>query len=93
MLHFRIESRDEGLNLVVARFEIGYVVPTVRIRFNDPATSKLRLSDSQDRIRHDRAGNIVHYSSHGSLRSLRQETVLDQKEQGKSSQVGERVQR
>jgi hypothetical protein len=85
MLHFRVEAGGEGLDLVITGLEISYVVLAVIIRPNDAAASKLRLSDSQARFDHERASDIVNYSSNGSLRSLRQETVLDQNEQCKSN--------
>jgi hypothetical protein len=80
VLHLRIEARGKSLDLVIAGLEISYVVLAVSVSPNDPAASKLRLADSNAGFRHDRAGNIVHYSSDGSIWSLRQESLLDQNE-------------
>ena len=80
ILHLRMEARGKSLDLVIAGLEIGYVVLAVNIRVHDPPVPKLRLPDSQCRLRHDSAGNIPDYSSDGSLWSLSQESVLEQNE-------------
>jgi hypothetical protein len=80
MLHLRTETWDESLDLVIAGIEIGYVVLAVSIRTDDSAAPKLRLPDSESRLRHDSAGNIRDYSSDSPLGSLRQESVLEQNE-------------
>jgi hypothetical protein len=80
MLHLRTETWDESLDLVIAGIEIGYVVLAVSIRLDDPAASKLRLSDSQAPFSYERASNIVNYSTDDSPWSLRQESVLEQNE-------------
>jgi hypothetical protein len=91
MLHFRPEARGKSLDLVIAGLEISYVVLAESIRPNDPAASKLWLSNSQTHLRHDRAGCIVNYPSDGSPRSLRREIVLD--EQYKNNEAREKAQR
>jgi hypothetical protein len=80
ILHLRIEARGKSLDLVIAGLEISYVVLAVNIRPHDPPVPKLRLPDSESRLRHDSAGNIPDYSSDSSLWSLRQESVLEQNE-------------
>ena len=80
ILHLRTEARSKSLDLVIAGLEIGYVVLAVNIRPHDPPASKLRLPDSESRLRHDSAGIITDHSSDGSLWSLRQESVLEQNE-------------
>jgi hypothetical protein len=85
MLRFGLEAGGRCLDLVIAGLEIIYEVLAVSICPNDPAASKLWLNDSQTRVRHDRAGSIVNYPSDGSLRSLRQEIVLDQNEKYKNN--------
>ena len=80
ILHLRIEARGRSLDLVIAGLEISYVVLAVNIRPRDPPVPKLRLPDSESRLRHDSAGNISDYSSDSSLWSLRQESVLEQNE-------------
>jgi hypothetical protein len=85
ILHFRIEARGKSLDLVIAGLEISYVVLAVGIRPYDPPVPKLRLPDSESRVRHDSAGNIPDYSSDSSFWSLRQESVLEQNEQCKNN--------
>ena len=80
VLHIRFEARSNGHDLVIAGLETSYEVLAVSIRPNDPAASKLWLNDSQTHVRHDRAGSIPDYSLDGSLWSLREESVLEQKE-------------
>ena len=80
ILYLRIEARGKSLDLVFAGIEIRYVVLAVSIRLDDPAASKLRLSNSQARFSYERASNIVNYSTDDSLWSLRQESVLEQNE-------------
>ena len=60
--HLRIEARGKSLDLVIAGLEISYVVLAVNIRLHDPPVPKLRLPDSESRLRHDSAGNIPDYS-------------------------------
>ena len=77
ILHLRIEAGSKSLDFVIAGIEIGYAVLAASIRSHDPPAYKLRLPDSESRVRHDSAGNIPDYSSDSSLWSLRQESVLE----------------
>ena len=79
-LHFFIEAGGKRLDLVIPWLEISYVVPAGSIRPRDPAAPKLRLADSETRFRHDRAANVVNYSSDDSRWGLRQKSVLEQNE-------------
>jgi hypothetical protein len=80
ILHSRIEARGKRLDRVIAGLEIGYVVLAVNIRFHDAPAPKLRLPDSESRLRHDSAGYISDHSSDRTLWGLRQESVLEQNE-------------
>ena len=80
ILHLRIKARSNSLDLVIAGLEISYVVLAFNIRSHNTLVPKLRLPDSESRIRHDSTGNIPDYSSDSSLWSLRQESVLEQNE-------------
>ena len=80
ILHFGLETRGKSLDLVIAGLEISYVVLAVNICPHLPLVPKLRLPDSESRLRHDSAGNIPDYSSDSSLWSLRQESALEHNE-------------
>ena len=80
ILHLRIEARGKRFDLVITWLEISYVVPAGSIRPHDPAAPKLRLADSETRFRHDRAANVVNYSSNDSRWGLGQKSVLEQNE-------------
>jgi hypothetical protein len=79
MLHLPSETGCKSLDLILARLEISYVVLAVSVSSNDAAASKLQLADSEIGLRHDRAGNVIHYSVDGSLRSLGEKSTADQK--------------
>jgi hypothetical protein len=84
VLRFCLETRRRGLDLVISGLEIGYKVLAVSIAPNNTRTSKLWLKDSQTCVPHNRASSIINDPSDGSMRSLRQETVLSPNENTKN---------
>ena len=90
MLHFRVEASGRSLDLVIAGSEITDEVLAVSICPNDPAASKVWLTDSQCHLSHDGAGSIVNNPSDSSVRSLRQKIVLGQNEKYKNNDAGEK---